>query len=141
MSKVISSIFITTVLLGLSTPVLAQECINCWMNPKTGKIESLDQSTNATPPSGSTNQSAQRNVIVYGRRTCGLTTRMMQQLDANHISYQFKNVDDRTVNIEMWSQLRSTGIATTNAIRLPVLSVKGKTMVNATIKDVQVALR
>ncbi|MDX2231201.1 MAG: hypothetical protein NW220_16310 [Leptolyngbyaceae cyanobacterium bins.349] len=141
MTKVIANLFLTTVLLGSATSTLAQECLNCWTNPKTGKPESLDQGMNGSSPARSPNQSAQRSVIVYGRRTCGLTTRMMQQLDANRITYQFKNVDDRTVNVEMWERLRAAGLANNRSIRLPVLSVKGKTMVNATLADVQGGLR
>ena len=162
MRKTIFNIVSAAFLLSIPAVVYAQSCVNCWINPQTGRLENLDrlvqpQTTNS--PASSDNQTSQeaRNnagspanrpasnstgaVVVYGRPTCGLTTGMMRQLDANKISYQFRNVDEEAANTEMWSLIRNSGNSSTNSVRLPVLSVKGKTLVNTSIEEVKASLR
>lgn len=162
MNKSISSIVSAAFLLTIPATVYAQSCVNCWINPKTGRSENLDylvqprMINNATSPANQTNQQTVTNaasptqtpssnptaaVVVYGRRSCGLTTGMMRQLDANRIPYQFKNIDEQATNREMWSLLDKSGNSGNNSIRLPVLSVKGRTLVNASINDVKTSLR
>jgi len=109
MKKAIPSILSAAFLLSIPAGVNAQDCVNCWINPRTGILEDLDnviyrqnrrfvpvnqgESANQTTPQNSpataANQPARGNqtaaVIVYGRPTCGLTNGMMRQLDANKI--------------------------------------------------------
>lgn len=162
MKKTISCIVSAAFILTIPATVSAQSCVNCWINPKTGDLENLDRlvqpqtGTNTASPASQTNQQTGNNstspgnlpnlnstsaVVVYGRRTCGLTTGMIRQLDANKITYQFKNVDEQAPNQEMWSLIRSSGNSGTNSVRLPVLSVKGRTLINASIDDVKASLR
>lgn len=162
MKKAISSIVSAAFLLSIPAAVYAQSCVNCWINPNTGELENLDRlvqpqtTTSPAAPASQTNQTAGNNaaapanrvgsnstaaVIVYGRPTCGLTTGMMRQLDANKIAYQFKNIDEEPVNEEMWGLIRKSGNSGTNSITLPVLSVKGKTLINSSIEEVKASLR
>lgn len=173
MKKAIPSIISAAFLLSIPAGVNAQDCVNCWINPRTGILEDLDNviyrqnrqvapvnqaesvnqtatSTNQPAPQNSpataANQPARRNqtaaVIVYGRPTCGLTSAMRSELDANKIPYEFRNVDsDDATNGEMWTLIRNSGTSVGNSITLPVLSVKGRTLINASIDDVKGALR
>lgn len=158
MKQAISSIVSAAFLLSIPASVYAQSCVNCWINPQTGRLENLDrlvQPQTTTSPASSNNQTSQEAgnnaaspanrlasnstaaVVVYGRPTCGLTTGMMRQLDSNKISYQFKNVDEEAANKEMWSLIGNSG----NSVTLPVLSVKGKTLINTSIEEVKASLR
>lgn len=166
MKKAIPSIISATFLLSIPAGVNAQDCVNCWINPRTGVLEDLDnviyrqnrrvapvneaesanQTTSQNGSPTSANQPARGNqtagVIVYGRPTCGLTSGMRRQLEANKIPYDFRNVDsDDATNEEMWTLIRNSGTSVGNSVRLPVLSVKGRTLINASIDDVKGALR
>ncbi len=166
MKKAIPSMISAAFLLSIPAGVTAQDCFNCWINPRTGILEDLDnviyrqnrlvapvnqtESANQTTPQNSpvtsANQPARGNqtasVIVYGRPTCGLTNGMMRQLDANKIPYEFRNVDsDEATNREMWTLIRNSGTSVGDSVRLPVLSVKGRTLINSSIDDVKGALR
>lgn len=162
MKKTIFGIVSAAFLLSIPAVVYAQSCVNCWINPKTGMLEDLDylvqpqSRNNSASPANQTNSQAGNNdaspgnriaanstnaVVVYGRPTCGLTAGMMRQLDASKIAYQFKNVDEETVNKEMWGLIGSLGNSGTNSVTLPVLSVKGKTLINTSIEEVKASLR
>ena len=166
MKKAIPTIISAAFLLSIPAGVKAQDCLNCWINPRTGILEDLDnviyrrnrlvtpinqaesanQTTQQNRPATATNQPARGNqtadVIVYGRPTCGLTSAMRQELEANKIPYEFRNVDsDEATNREMWTLIRNSGTSVGDSVRLPVLSVKGRTLINSSIDDVRGALR
>lgn len=167
MKKAILTIISTTFLLSIPAGIKAQDCVNCWINPRTGILEDLDnviyrqnrriapvnqaESANQQParqnsPATAANQPRRGNqtasVIVYGRPTCGLTSAMRQELEANKIPYEFRNVDtDEETNREMWALIRNSGTEVGDSVRLPVLSVKGRTLINSSIDDVKGALR
>jgi hypothetical protein len=144
MKKAIPSILSAAFLLSIPAGVNAQDCVNCWINPRTGIVEDLDnviyrqnrrvapvnpaeranQTTPQNSPVTSANQPARGNqtpaVIVYGRPTCGLTSGMMRQLDANKIPYEFRNVDsDEATNREMWTLIRNSGTSVGDSVRKP----------------------
>ncbi len=78
---------------------------------------------------------SQTGILVYGRTSCGITTRMMQDLKARKIPYQFKNIDTPTARQEIY-QLLIQGNLKVNSIPLPVVYVNGKVLLRPSVEQV-----
>jgi glutaredoxin len=66
-------------------------------------------------------------VIVFGRRSCGLTTRMMRGLDSNNVPYLFQNVDSQDGEAHLNQRMEQTGNRR-NRYMLPVIYMNGELM-------------
>ena len=77
------------------------------------------------------------NVFVYGRVTCGMTSRFMSQLKAKGIKYELKNCDSNEGGREMWAKLQAAGHS--GGVGLPVVDMYGTTKVRPTVADVEAA--
>ena len=67
------------------------------------------------------------NVVVPGRRGCGLTTRMMRGLDNNNVPYLFLNVDSDKGDAFLNQKMEETGNKR-NSYMLPVIYMNGELM-------------
>lgn len=63
-------------------------------------------------------------VIVYGRDSCGITSRTKKQLDKEGISYIYKSVDDRQEADFLHRRMKDAGLET-RRYNLPVVDVNG----------------
>ena len=61
-------------------------------------------------------------VVVYGRDTCGITQRMLSDLDRSNTPYEYKSVDDGQVSNELHSRMETAGLST-RRYNLPVVDV------------------
>ena len=118
-----------TILL-LPAQVVQADCLDCWVNPKTGKLE----------PFGEENQARQRasqsrNPIVYGSTTCTLTMGLLRKLKQDKVAYQFKNIDEAATNREFWQILNQAGIK--GSIDLPVVYIRGRVLVRPSVQQIQ----
>jgi glutaredoxin len=68
-----------------------------------------------------------RHVTVFGRRSCGLTTRMMSGLKNNNIPYIFENVDSRDGKAHLYRRMEQTG-KSRNRYMLPVIYMNEELM-------------
>lgn len=67
------------------------------------------------------------NVIVFGRRSCGLTTRMMRGLDNNNVPYLFQNIDSKDGRTHLNQRMKETGNERSRYM-LPVIYFDGELM-------------
>ena len=74
-------------------------------------------------------------VILYGRKTCGLCTRMMKNLDNDGIPYTFKNIDDRNNQSEIKDIREKAGIK--EHFRLPLMDINGIIKVSPSFEEVK----
>jgi hypothetical protein len=63
-------------------------------------------------------------VAVYGRKTCGFTTRMLKNVKASNLQYYFFDVDDQSVALNLQSRMTAANIST-KMYNLPVVDVNG----------------
>lgn len=82
-----------------------------------------------TPYVQETAQVVGRYVHVYGRKSCGNTTRMMKHLKDARIPYRFYSVDDSNVSKRLHGKMQAAGLRT-SSYYLPVMDVNGKMAVN-----------
>jgi hypothetical protein len=77
-------------------------------------------------------------IFVYGRMTCGWTTRALHGLQYRGLrnAVVFKDVDDENVSKEMWVYARSAGIKD-DTVGLPVIVVGDEVMVRPDMNYVQ----
>ena len=78
-------------------------------------------------------------LIIYGRKTCGMTTRFQSQLDAAKIAYSFMSVDAREGSAEMWPKLQKSGLDLSRGVGLPVVDVYGTMAIRPSVTDVKSA--
>jgi glutaredoxin len=64
-------------------------------------------------------------VIVYGRNSCGWTSRMRTQLENAGIAFDYRIVDDRQVADDLHAKMESLGMDT-RSYYLPVVEVSGR---------------
>jgi hypothetical protein len=64
-------------------------------------------------------------VAVYGRKTCGFTTRMLKNVKASNLQYYFFDVDDQAIALDLQSRMTAANIST-QMYNLPVVDVNGK---------------
>jgi hypothetical protein len=69
-------------------------------------------------------------VVVYGRKSCGLTTGMLEGLEAREVPYIFKSIDDRAVQEEVYPRMKAAGL-NTRRFMLPVVDVSGRMLLDA----------
>ena len=75
-------------------------------------------------------------VLVYGNPRCGWTNRLIQELKARKIPYQFKNLDVQSIRNE-WNQiLAKNGVPDGASINLPVVLVNEKVFMRPSIEQV-----
>ena len=67
-------------------------------------------------------------VTVYGRDACGITQRMLSDLDQSGIPYTYKIVDDRAVADELHPRMEQAGLST-RSYGLPVVDVNAEMMI------------
>ena len=67
------------------------------------------------------------NVIVFGRRGCGLTQNMMAGLSNNRIPYVFQNVDSTEGRTHLNQRMKETGNSRSSYM-LPVIYYNGELM-------------
>ena len=75
------------------------------------------------------------NAIVFGRRSCGLTTRMMRGLDNNNVPYIFQNVDSHDGNALLNQRMEETGNKRSSYL-LPVIYMNGELMYSPEVVSV-----
>lgn len=75
-------------------------------------------------------------VLVYGNPRCGWTNRLIQQLKAKKISYQFKNLDIQSIRDEWNVLLEKNGVPDGTSIDLPVVLINGKVFIRPSIEQV-----
>lgn len=68
-------------------------------------------------------ETASGEIILYGRKTCGLTIRMMKHLDEVQILYTFKDIDDSANRNEVREKLQKAGIR--GSYMLPLMDING----------------
>jgi len=64
-------------------------------------------------------------VIVFGRKSCGLTTRMMRGLNNNNVPYLFQNVDSHDGRSHLNQRMEETGNGRSRYM-LPVIYMNGE---------------
>lgn len=74
-------------------------------------------------------------VIVYGRNSCGWTSRMREQLTSAGIAFDYRIVDDRRVADDLHAKMESLGIDTRH-YNLPVMEVNGRMFVRPDLETV-----
>jgi glutaredoxin len=77
---------------------------------------------------------ARNTVVVYGRETCGITSRVRSQLEARGVPYVFADIDIRAVDDELDFKLGPDFNEPT--ITLPVVHVAGKLLLTPTVDQV-----
>ncbi len=76
-----------------------------------------------------TSAAASPYIIVYGRKTCGNTTRMMRQLDRAGVGYAFRDIDNGEQNATLNKRMREAG-HNTRSYMLPVIEIANKFYIN-----------
>ena len=79
-------------------------------------------------------------VIVYGRGACSITTATRTALDAEGISFVYKDVDVAENGHEMWEKVKATSWYEGGSVGLPVVDVKGIVMERPSIEEIKSAL-
>ena len=74
-------------------------------------------------------------IILYGRKTCGLCTRMTKNLDNAGIPYTFKNIDDRNNQSEIKDKRGKADIK--GSFRLPLMDINGIIKVSPSFEEVK----
>jgi hypothetical protein len=74
-------------------------------------------------------------VAVYGRDSCSITQRMLKDLRAQSIRYEYHRVDDKAVADTLHERMNSAGIST-RRYNLPVVDVSGHIEVRPSSKQV-----
>ncbi len=93
----------------------------------------------AAPPPGRVLQagagpSSGKEVVVYGRDACGLTSRMRSQLTQAGIPFRYASVDDAAGGGEVSAKLRTIGHS--GGFGLPVVSVGASVFIRPTLDTV-----
>jgi hypothetical protein len=75
-------------------------------------------------------------VVVYGRQSCSLTRKMMEDLDQRGIPYTFKSTDDQQMKTEeLIPRMKAAGIFE-SPFGLPVVDVNGDLMIRPRVSTV-----
>lgn len=75
-------------------------------------------------------------VLVYGNPRCGWTNRLIQELKARKIPYQFKNLDVQLIRNEWNKILAQNGVPDGASVSLPVVLVNEKVFMRPSIEQV-----
>jgi hypothetical protein len=67
-------------------------------------------------------------VVVYGRDTCGVTSRMLADLDRSGIPYEYKRVDEPQVANELHPRMEAAGL-NIRRYGLPVVDVNAEMII------------
>ena len=67
-------------------------------------------------------------VVVYGRDTCGITNRMLADLDRSGVPYEYKRVGDSRVSNELHTRMETAGLST-RRYGLPVVDVNAEMII------------
>lgn len=78
-------------------------------------------------------------VIVYGRKTCGLCVQMMKNLDSANIQYTFKDIDDSKNLGKIDEKLKRAGIK--GSFRLPLMDINGIVKASPSFEEVEKILK
>jgi hypothetical protein len=74
-------------------------------------------------------------VVVYGRDTCGITTRMLADLDRSGIPYEYKRVNEPQVSQELHPRMEAAGLKTSR-YGLPVVDVNAEMIIRPSANTV-----
>jgi len=74
-------------------------------------------------------------VAVYGRNSCGYTTRMVKNLQQSQVNYRYFNIDDKSIETQLHSRMEQAGIST-KRYNFPVVDVNGDLSVRPKFKTV-----
>ncbi|GCL56725.1 glutaredoxin [Microcystis aeruginosa NIES-3806] len=75
-------------------------------------------------------------VLVYGNPRCGWTNKLIQELKAKKIPYQFKNLDIQSIRDEWNRILEKNGVPDGSPVKLPVVLVNNKVFMRPSIEQV-----
>jgi glutaredoxin len=77
------------------------------------------------------------SILVYGRKGCGFTQIMRQNLDKNKYHYTYYDVDkNKAKSSEMWGKIHR-GCPSCSSTRLPVLDLNGKILIRPSFEEVK----
>ncbi len=80
------------------------------------------------------------NIIVYGRKTCGLCAAMERNLNSEKIPYVFYDLSaDASKSREMWGKLNKQH-GTMKNVRLPIMEIDGKILISPKFTEVKALL-
>lgn len=111
----------------IAKPAFA-DCLNCWVNPKTGKLEPFG--TNVQPRA-----SQSSSLIVYGTTSCPLTMRLLQELKQQKISYQFKNLEQSSLAAEYARLMQQNNL--TEDTRIPKVYLQGRVLTRPSVAEIK----
>jgi hypothetical protein len=79
--------------------------------------------------------SSKSYIVVYGRDACGLTREFKSGLSRSGVSYVFKNIDEQSVQDELYPRMRNAGLDT-SSFGLPVIDVNGRILIRPELQNV-----
>lgn len=74
-------------------------------------------------------------VVVYGRDTCGITNRMLADLDRLGVPYEYKRVNEPQVANELHPRMKAAGLST-RRYRLPVVDINAEMIIRPNSNEV-----
>ena len=106
------------------------DCIDCWVNPKTGKLEpfGLDAQQEAARAQSPT-------AFVYGTTTCPLTVGLIQELKQQKIPFQFKNIEQINIANEYLQLMQRSNLIGDS--RIPKVYVKGRVFIRPSVAQIR----
>jgi glutaredoxin len=77
------------------------------------------------------------SILVYGRKSCGFTQTMRQNLDKNKYHYTYYDVDKNKAKLsEMWGKIHR-GCPSCTSTKLPVMDLNGKVLIRPSFEEVK----
>ncbi len=77
------------------------------------------------------------SILVYGRKSCGFTQTMRQNLDKNKYHYTYYDVEKNKAKLsEMWDKVHR-GCPSCSSTRLPVMDLNGKILIRPSFEEVK----
>ena len=77
------------------------------------------------------------SILVYGKKSCGFTQTMRQNLDKNKYHYTYYDMDKNKAKIsEMWDKIHR-GCPSCSSTRLPVMDLNGKILIRPSFEEVK----
>lgn len=74
-------------------------------------------------------------VVVYGRDTCGITNRMLADLDRAGVPYEYKRLNDPHVGQELHPRMEAAGL-NTRSYGLPIVDVNAEMIIRPSATSV-----
>ncbi|PSF34516.1 hypothetical protein C7H19_19005 [Aphanothece hegewaldii CCALA 016] len=122
-----SNLIIFFALLILPNSAALADCLNCWINPKTGKLESFGQSIQPQVSRSST-------LLVYGTTNCPLTMSLLQELRQQKIPHQFKNIEQSSIAEEYYKLMQQTNLVSDT--RIPKVMIQGRVLTRPSVAEI-----